>query len=141
MGLRHLVVLDDDHKVTGMITRKDITEHRLEHHWFSEGDRMQKFINVDPMDPGLLPSESIGLLRAGDNSGSSNADIPPGSDPDLTMNPLAGQNAPSSFTFELAPPSIDGTPDTYVAPPPSGAPSSNRARESRAYKEPKNIRK
>ena len=36
MGLRHLVVVDGDHKVTGMITRHDITEHRLEHHWFKE---------------------------------------------------------------------------------------------------------
>lgn len=36
MGLRHLVVVDGDHKAVGMITRHDITEHRLEHHWFQE---------------------------------------------------------------------------------------------------------
>jgi hypothetical protein len=50
MGLRHLVVLDGEHRVTGMLTRHDLTEHRLEHHWFSEGDHMQKFIIVDPAD-------------------------------------------------------------------------------------------
>ncbi len=36
MGLRHLVVVDNDHKVVGIVTRKDIAEHRLEHHWFQE---------------------------------------------------------------------------------------------------------
>ena len=62
MGLRHLVVLDNDHRVTGIITRKDITEHRLEHHWFQEGDNMQKFMNVDPMEPGMV-TEGMGLLN------------------------------------------------------------------------------
>jgi len=36
LGLRHLIVLDGDHRVIGIVTRKDITEHRLEHHWFHE---------------------------------------------------------------------------------------------------------
>jgi len=36
MGLRHLVVLDNDHRVIGIVTRKDINEFRLEHHWFQE---------------------------------------------------------------------------------------------------------
>lgn len=47
MGLRHLIVLDYDRKVTGILTRKDLTEHRLEEHWFDTGDNMQKYININ----------------------------------------------------------------------------------------------
>lgn len=36
MGLRHLVVLNSNHCVTGIITRQDLTEERLEHFWFKE---------------------------------------------------------------------------------------------------------
>jgi len=51
MGLRHMVVTDSDHFVVGMITRKDITEKRLDLHWYREGHNLQKFINVDHLNP------------------------------------------------------------------------------------------
>lgn len=36
LGMRHMVVVDSDHKVVGMITRDDLTESRLESHWHRE---------------------------------------------------------------------------------------------------------
>ena len=36
LGLRHLVVVNSDHCVTGVITRKDLIESRLEQIWHQE---------------------------------------------------------------------------------------------------------
>jgi chloride channel 7 len=36
LGMRHMVVVDSDHKVVGMITRSELTEARLESHWHRE---------------------------------------------------------------------------------------------------------
>lgn len=49
MGLRHAVVVDGELMVKGIITRSDMNEHRLEHYWHEEGEKMQKEMNIDSL--------------------------------------------------------------------------------------------
>jgi len=55
MGLRHLVVTDSEHRVTGMLTRHDITEHKLAHEWKHNGDEVKNYYNVQLNDPASVP--------------------------------------------------------------------------------------
>lgn len=52
-------MVDGDHRVTGMITRNDITQHTLHNHWIKEGDNMSKFVNIDAvMEPAQISQTS-----------------------------------------------------------------------------------
>lgn len=115
---------------------------------------MQKFINVDPMEPGMI-AENTGLLHEDEETGSV-AEV------DLTMNPLSGGGGGGGggghmAQFEvsvrgdsmeggyLAPePTTSPVPGTRSAtptPPPAMPPTTSRTREQRAMKEPRSLRK
>lgn len=53
MGLRHLVVVDGELHVAGIITRTDLNEHVLEHLWKEEGETMIKEMSVDTLPPAI----------------------------------------------------------------------------------------
>ena len=47
IGLRHLLVVDGQLCVIGMLTRKNLAEEYLHDHWAHEGNQMIKSLNVD----------------------------------------------------------------------------------------------
>lgn len=47
IGLRHLLVVDGQLCVIGMVTRKNLAEEYLHDHWEHEGNQMIKSLNVD----------------------------------------------------------------------------------------------
>jgi hypothetical protein len=60
MGLRHMTVVSNDNVVVGVITRQDITEHRLHEKWHHEGSEMQKHINVEVLAPVMVdPNDGL----------------------------------------------------------------------------------
>lgn len=51
MGLRHVVVLDIDAKVVGMVTRSNMKEHHLVHYWRTQGAKFSQEAAVENLPP------------------------------------------------------------------------------------------
>lgn len=53
MGLRHMIVVDGELMVKGIITRYDMDEHRLKHFWEEQGEEMKNEMNIDSLPPAI----------------------------------------------------------------------------------------
>ena len=54
MGMRHLVVVDGELGVAGLITRSDMNEHRLSHYWEEEGEALSNELKVDTLPTAIV---------------------------------------------------------------------------------------
>ena len=54
MGMRHLVVIDGENKVVGIITRKDLLDKTLRSLWKKEIIALEQNINVEAIPPGII---------------------------------------------------------------------------------------
>jgi hypothetical protein len=51
MGLRHVIIVDGELFVKGIITRADLDQYRLEQFWQNEGEHMEKEMNDEELPP------------------------------------------------------------------------------------------
>jgi hypothetical protein len=67
MGLRHLIVVNYEHAVVGMVTRVDLIEERLEHHDYDEeGQNFQKYVAIDESKPLMVyETDNMVLMSSG----------------------------------------------------------------------------
>jgi len=54
MGYRHMVVVDGELTVVGMITRTDMNEHSLHHFWEESSEQLQNDMKVDTLPPAIV---------------------------------------------------------------------------------------
>jgi len=54
MGMRHVVIIDQEMRVSGIITRADMNEHHLHHFWEEEGEQLQKEMNIDSLPAAIV---------------------------------------------------------------------------------------
>lgn len=62
MGLRHLILTNENHEVTGIITRHDITEHKLSHDYRATTDNIRSYYSAHRSDPAYI-SEREALME------------------------------------------------------------------------------
>jgi chloride channel 7 len=87
MGLRHLIITDSDHRVTGMLTRHDITEKKLAHEWRHNADD-KNYYSVSLRSPAFVPESEVGEIESGGRELASST----GSKSSLTQRAVTGKD-------------------------------------------------
>jgi len=102
MGFRHLVVVDGNLFVVGIITRSDMNEHRLEHFWHSEKEQMQKEMTIDTLPTAIAYEVKQNVLpefrsrRSGSVASNTTADtIETDIDLEILINDLEVSDSPN----------------------------------------------
>lgn len=54
LGLRHIIIVDGELRVVGIITRADMNEHHLAHYWQEQREKMQHELNIDTLPPAIV---------------------------------------------------------------------------------------
>ncbi len=95
------MVVDGELAVKGMITRSDMNEHRLEHYWHEEGEKMQKEMNIDALpvaiayeskiDPSMAHRRRSASVQSNNTVDTVESDV----DPEILMNDLEVSDSPA----------------------------------------------
>lgn len=85
-----------------MITRSDMNEHRLEHYWHEEGEKMQKELNIDALSVAIAyepKADPLTMFRRRSASMQSNTTVDTTEsdvDPEIIMNDLEVSDSPAN---------------------------------------------
>jgi hypothetical protein len=97
MGVRHLIVVDGELNVVGMITRSDMNEHHLQHYWQEQRDKMINDLNIDTLPQAVVYEAPMTRDRRDSAHSSVNEDALEHEDPEIAKHEGEVSDSPSTI--------------------------------------------